>query len=460
MSSNDKKDLTRIEDLSEFIHELEGTDGFEPQLPDLPADEPEESFEPTFGEDEAPAFEASEETPPEETPTEVSFTEEAPAEESTDFGGTDFGGSTDFGGGAEFGAESSETTFDSGDAFSASGDSFGNESTFGTEETPAEEPSFGIEESTEAAPQEDSIPEQDISFGADTETEKAPEPEPESEPEQDNDFPSLADEPAPSLMNAAPVMEKTPLQTSSVETSAYKQPENFSDVKKFAEVSSFAGMGAEGNPSFSVLIKNVRYMEDVSDITTLMKELGLVGESEDQMRGRLMRGNLLVPRISEFAAILLAHKLRRFDVDIQVGLSDEIHPPKHDEAPETGIVSKHNLYQNQTHNFHFDNQRLEISQIIVAATPSLEGYQVVRYLGVASEHKMLDSHLVEDEGSMEVPKYYQELAQKLKAHALKAHSNAVVGLNYQLTPLPSEYGMSGAKYRLTCTGNLVWVNKL
>ena len=151
---------------------------------------------------------------------------------------------------------------------------------------------------------------------------------------------------------------------------------------------------------------------------------------------------------------------RRFDIDIQVGLSDEIHPPKHAEAPETGMVSKHNLYQNQTHHFHFDDPKLEISQIIVAATPSLEGYQVVRYLGVASEHKMLDSHLVEDESSSEVPRYYQELAQKLKAHALRVHSNAVVGLNYQLTPLPSEYGMAGPKYRLTCTGNLVWVNKL
>lgn len=173
-----------------------------------------------------------------------------------------------------------------------------------------------------------------------------------------------------------------------------------------------------------------------------------------------MRGMLLIPRVSEYAAIFLAHKLRRFDVDIQVGLSDEIHPPKHQETPETGIVSKFNLFQNQNHHFHFDDPKLEISQIIVAATPSLEGYQVLRYMGVASEHKMLDSHIVEDEGSDEVPRHYQELAQKLKAHALKAHSNAVVGLNYQLTPIPSEFGMGGHKYRLTCTGNLVWVNKL
>ena len=166
-----------------------------------------------------------------------------------------------------------------------------------------------------------------------------------------------------------------------------------------------------------------------------------------------MRGMLLVPRISEYAAIYLAHKLRRFDIDIQLGLSDEIHPPKHQETPETGIVSKLSLYQNQTHQFNFDDPKLEISQIIVSATSQLEGHQILRYMGVASEHKMIEPHLVEDSESTEIPLYYQELAQKLKAHALKAHSNAVIGLNYQLTPI-------GRKYRLTCTGNLVWVNKL
>jgi hypothetical protein len=240
----------------------------------------------------------------------------------------------------------------------------------------------------------------------------------------------------------------------------YKQPETFEEVKRFAEESSFTGMGVEGNPSCSVLIRNVKYVEDVNDIIIMMKELQLLSDSEEETRKRLTRGHLLVPRISEYAAILLTHKLRRFDIDIQMGLSDEIHPPKHHEAPETGLTSKHTLHQNQTHHFHFDHPKLEISQIIVSATPTLQGFHVIRYLGVASEHKTVPAEMVEDEASEDVPRYYQELAQKLRAHAVKAHSNAIVGLNYQLTPIPSEYGGAGHKYRLSCTGNLVWVNKL
>lgn len=391
--SNNKKDLTRIEDLGEFIHELNAEEELTSEedspleLPDLPLSDEASSFDSSslniaFGgsEEVAPDFESSDFVSP-------SF-ETSPEEFSTDF--------TEDLSNSEF--ESVETTFEgTSDPDSTYDDQKTEESSsfsMGPLDEQTTETSWNVEEPITEAKRE------------------------------------------------------------------YKTPENFADLKQFSEHSSFTGMATEGNPSFSVLIKQVRYIEDINDIVSLLRELSLLSDSEEQTKGRLMRGTLLIPRISEFAAIFLAHKLRRFDIDIQVGLSDEVHPPRHHETPETGIVSKHNLFQNQAHHFEFQDPKLEISQIIVAATPSLEGYHVVKYMGVASEHKMLPAQLVEDENSSEIPAHYQELAQKLKAHALKAHSNAVVGLNYQLTPIPTEFGMSGHKYRLTCTGNLVWVNKL
>lgn len=421
--SNEKKDLTRIEDLGEFIHELNNDEDF---LPDLPASEEETS---SF-EESSLDFGTTEETPAfgeESSSFEASGDPFTSSEETTDFGSsTDFG-TSDFGT-SDFGSSTDDTPFSLSEEESKTEES--QTASWNTDVPLNDEPLFG--EAT--TPTLTSSPV----------TEATPEAEPEPEPEPEPEY------------TPTPEPEPTPY----IQDKEYKTPETFEDLKKFSESSSFTGMATEGNPSFSVLIKNVRYIEDVNDIVTLLRELNLLMDPEDQIKGRLMRGMLLVPRVSEYASIFLAHKLRRFDIDIQVGLSDEIHPPKHQETPETGIVSKFNLYQNQTHHFHFDDPKLEISQIIVAATPSLEGYQVLRYMGVASEHKMLDSHVVEDSESSEVPRHYQELANKLKAHALKAHSNAVVGLNYQLTPIPSEFGMGGHKYRLTCTGNLVWVNKL
>ncbi len=412
--SKNKKDLTSIEDMGEYLHELDAADEAESDISPLQEDE-NGAIEP-FGGDLPPVLPGDEE--------EATFTSDET------FGTSDFSTNSEFKT-SDFSTQEFEESFDLS--------TFENSTTSKTDISSVQ---------NDDEDEDSGFKETDMIGGMVEET--------------------LSSRPLPSASFHPPIEEENakieitpgPEPDPYAPNPDFKQPEAFEDVKKFAENSQWTGSSAEGNPSFSILLKNVRYVEDVNDIVSILKELSLLSDTEDQVRGRLMRGHLLIPRISEFAAIFVAHKLRRFDIDIQVGLSDEIHPPKHHEKPEVGVVSKHNLFQNQGHHFHFDDPKLEISQIIVASTPSLEGYQVLRYMGVASEHKMIDGHLVEDEGSEEIPLHYKELAQKLKAHALKANSNAVVGLNYQLTPVPSEYGVLGHKYRLSCTGNLVWVSKL
>jgi hypothetical protein len=388
--SDSKKDLTRIEDLAEYLHELNSEEDSSElessdQLPELPTED--NTFADTSFESESFSSE------------EVSF--EAQTEETT----------------SSF--SNSEINFEPGE----------NDLAF---------------PETDFTPHEESVvSEPEISFQDENFT---PEPEQEDEIEEthsplsfDQDF-------------------NEPEEKAS--TDDYRTPENFEDLRTFAEHTKNDGMGVEGNPSFSVLLRDIKYIEDVNDIILLLKELKLLSDSEDLVKQRLSRGHLLVPRISEYAAIFLAHKLRRFDIDILVGFSDEIHPPKHQESPETGLVSKNNLFQNQSHQFNFGHSKIDINQVILSSSSNLDGHQVLKYLGVATEHKMLDSLIVEEESSDEIPLHYSELANKLKAHALKANANAVIGLNYQLTPIPSDYGASVSKYRLSCTGNLVWVNKL
>lgn len=401
--SGGKKDLTRIEDLAEYLHDLE----------DSSEEESFASFETPDTEEEGISF-SDEFTS--EPPSLPSDTDEE--EEKTDF------------------SSSFENSFETSDSEAES------ESDFSM-------PNWDSEDSSTEEESSDSL------FGESTEeVESTPFETTIEEPLfQEEALPEIESEPEPEPLF-------TPDPTITLPEREYKSPETFSDLKSFSESSSFTTTTTEANPSFSVLLKEIRYLEDVNDILSLLKEFNLLNGSEEQTKERLMRGSFLVPRISEYLAIFLAHKLRRFDIDIQIGHSDEIHPPKHQEKPELGIVSKHSLYQNQGHHFQFEDAKLDISQIIVAATPSLEGYQVLRYQGVASEHQVVDADVIMDEESSEVPKHYKELAQRLKAHALKANANAVVGLNYQLTPLPNEFGIGSNKYRLTCTGNLVWVNKL
>jgi uncharacterized protein YbjQ (UPF0145 family) len=54
---------------------------------------------------------------------------------------------------------------------------------------------------------------------------------------------------------------------------------------------------------------------------------------------------------------------------------------------------------------------------------------------------------------------YNGLANKLRIHAAKQKANAIVGINYQLTPLMSESEeQSKQRYKVTCSGSLVIVN--
>lgn len=414
--SDSKKDLTRIEDLSEYLHQLDDDKDY---LPELPA------------EAEPPAF--MEET----LISEDSFSHHEEEKEGFESELSEFSsGDSEF---ANF--EESESIID----FSADNNTdeydFPNESNFdsASEFSSSEFESDGDFVLSEADPQDESAVDETV----DSTAEDA----------------NSSDEFTPLFDDELPTLEKTPLPPPA-QVSSFTPPETFSDLKQFSQDSSFTGMASEGNPSFSVLLKEIKYLEDAQDILTLLKELGLAMDSDDILMNRLTRGEFLIPRISEFAATILAHKLRRFDIDILVGLSDEIHPPKHSEEPEIGLVSKLTLYQNKGHHFQFSESSLDISQIIISATPTLDGYQVIKYLGVASEHKILEGHLVEDENSLEISSHYHDLAQKLKAHALKSHANGVVGLNYQLTPLPSNYGTTHTRYRLTCTGNLVWINRI
>jgi len=407
--SNNKRDLTRIEDLGEYIHELHQDDEeTSSQGAEVESEVESNQFDaPSFGEDDqGTSLETNFETS-EFTNFETESSQEADPFQDTNFESSSFED-----------AESTTTEFSA-----ANSNLDGESSLFPADEPPTFEP----QEATEI------ISTSEVHFDYQDEV-------------RDQD--DLSDK-----------VESSNFQTYSPQE-FFHTSENFQDLKKFAENTSLSGMATEGNPSFSLLIKQVRYIEDVNDIIILLKELKLLQDPEEQIKARLSRGTLLIPRISEFAAIFLAHKLRRLDIDIQVGPSDEIHPPKYQEDAEIGLVTKHNLYQNQNHHFHFSDQKLDLNQIIISAIAQLEGYQVIKYIGVASEHKVLESKIVENEDSSEVPILYSDLAQKLKAHALKSNANAVVGINYQLTPIPSEYGLTGHKYRLTCTGNLVWVQKV
>lgn len=379
--SNGNKDLTRIEDLGEFLHELE--DSSESEIPALP----EDAEVPAWDNAGAGSWESSDEAST-DTPADTSAF--SLPDESPEFG---------------------------------------------------EDLDFGVSELTDSP----AIPKDEVSDFFEVEAKVEEKEEAKAEAPETHDWENFK----PNDEDEKEIEE------------AVTPRENFQEVRDFAEKATFTEAPTDSNPAHSVLAHGVRFTEDADDILLVLKELNFPEDMMNQFRRQLERGTLLVPRVSEYTAIWLCHKLRRFRLELQSGLSDIIHPPRGAKDNSTGLVSRRSLGQNQHHQFRFEGDSDAARVIHLSTLPHLDGYVIERYIGVASEHALIPGEKVEDETDNSIHAFYDELAQKLKAHALDKRANAVVGVNYQLTPLPAEAHYSGQhRYRLTCTGNLVWVARL
>ena len=247
--------------------------------------------------------------------------------------------------------------------------------------------------------------------------------------------------------------------------------ETYSDVRKFAS-NIVPGLGTGGGPPYSILLKNIRYLEDTEDILRILTDLGAISaENKIESENALKTGNLLLSQLSEFAAIVIAHKIRRFDLDLEIGPSEQIHPSKFYNEEGHGPITKNNFLINREDHHEFIKTDLTPSDILLTTQPILQNYQIIRYMGIVSEHLLVNSDVLHrnpplsDEGQIPDPQtdfapmtedLYKELQNAIKNKALKMEGNAVIGVSFQITPMNKEPESSELLYyQISCTGNVV-----
>lgn len=505
----DKSDITRIEDMSEYTHDedesFEGEDSFsdfsdaktDPNLqfpeefrpsgenddssleddetpPDFSSLESDDSDFEDFQNNDEDNFQSDDDSFEDDSFGENSFEEDNSLEESASFEEPEFFDEND--------------SFEQADSFDQ-GDSFDQEDSFEPDDSFEEADSFQNEQQNE---QQDEQQDEPINEEDDR---------PEQTPEMGGEEETLATQ-------ATPKVEKTAVSEPERPSAPSKSFENFQELQKFAKNISYGNLASEGNPPFSIIIRDVKYREDIEDIIALLREFGILkdDESEQSAIKSLERGSMLIPRLGEYAAITVCHKLRRFDVNILMGLTEEIHPPKTYDSDDSGIVSKHTVYNSRSH--HYDLKRDETSpkEVLASTTPYLEGYDIIDYIGIVSENTVIDFSLLEGSSRLEselmerLPDYQQielanlaaatsspgpelfsteaqsdekenikgpglrdiheDLLKKLKEQAAQQKGNAIVGVNFHVTPLGLGAGKSEqVKYQVICSGSVVWVNK-
>lgn len=305
---------------------------------------------------------------------------------------------------------------------------------------------------------------------------------------------------------------KTPIsQVVKKESTHSTPPENFEEVKNFARDMSSKNFSSEGNPPFSIILKGIKYIEDAESIAEILIKYKLYQESDmENIVSELSKGTYLIPRLSEYAAIILCHQMRSYDLEILMGLTEEITPPKSYTSNDRGPTSKRTILANRKHHLNLKNKNQD-NEILTTTLPHFQDCNIVKYMGVASESRVIDSDLLknserlEQEILEEVPEkskkelnllklkkenrdaadskfgfdfeeiynskshtannsgleyIYADLITNLKLQARSAGANAIVGITFSTSPITIEkYLSQGPKYQILCTGNIVWIEK-
>ena len=142
-----------------------------------------------------------------------------------------------------------------------------------------------------------------------------------------------------------------------------------------------------------------------------------------------------------------------------MGLTEEITPAKSYTSDDSGLTTKNNIFNNRSHNWLFKNEDLKVIDIITSTSQTLEGYEIKEHLGITSEHGILQEDDIQTVS--ETQKHlYKDLLIKIKSHALSLNGNGITGVNYTVTPLLKQDSSSKLQYKITCTGNVVWLLKI
>ena len=199
----------------------------------------------------------------------------------------------------------------------------------------------------------------------------------------------------------------------------------FSDVKDELETFVVKHVPFESYPSYSILVKEIKSNLHKRDIQLILKEFGLLqSETEKNLIERsLSLGHLLIPRISEYAAIFFANKFELLNLSIEYGPSIDFNPEGlqnndlWDRGPMTGA---------SFHHHHEEGEILEQknSKIFFSKLTVLPGHEIQMLGQIFHQTLNIDQSLFQELQESDLSaltehlQFLSEQAQSIKANAI------------------------------------------
>jgi len=221
-------------------------------------------------------------------------------------------------------------------------------------------------------------------------------------------------------MTSSEEPEVTNVETKTKIKSETKTEKIFEDVKEELETFVLKHVPFESYPSYSLYITQIINGRQRNSIKLLLKEYGLLqSETEIELVARsLQLKHLLIPRISEYAAIFFANKLESLNVNIQFSPSEDL--TAHHEMWDQGPIT------HETYHHHHEAGGIIKPDIFISQNFSF-GDKSVKLLGIVLQQSFsLDRSAIKDNFH-----YYFNQLQDLKNQAREVKANAIVGINFQ-----------------------------
>jgi hypothetical protein len=196
--------------------------------------------------------------------------------------------------------------------------------------------------------------------------------------------------------------------------------EIFEDVKEEMETFVLKHVAFESYPSYSLYISEIKTGRQRNSIKLLLKEYGLMqSDTEKELIQRsLQLKHLLIPRISEYAAIFFANKLEGLNVHIKLSPSEDL--GSQHELWDKGPITQESFHHHQ-----------EVGDIVRPSVFISQNFSFadksVRLLGIVLQQTIiLDRSEVKENFHI----YFNRL-QELKEQAREVNANAILGLSFQ-----------------------------
>ena len=174
-----------------------------------------------------------------------------------------------------------------------------------------------------------------------------------------------------------------------------------------------------------------------------------MGIREVDLEPQFEGGRILIPRISEYAGVILVQALRAADVEMTLGPSDQIFSTPETlqdrddslRAYETSVVSSDELTEELAH---------PAEDLPVTSGPTLPNVGKIRVIDVIMVSATLKTQIVQAERSTQYQEVLEALQREMKYKAHRKGATGIVHFTISLTHLSLP-----THYRLQLTGTAI-----